>query len=161
QWCAPLLTPDEMAATTAAVEEFQAGPGPVLQSALQAYDRAEGVHSWLDTFWPYRYLGRRDRIALNANFFFLFNETGQSQLDSASFRIAAALESKARVDPDETPPIVQRGQPLTMEQNKSLFSETRIPGLVQDTVRVPYTPEWPGPSRERHIVVFHRGTMYR
>jgi carnitine O-acetyltransferase len=32
---------------------------------------------------------------------------------------------------------------------------------VQDTVRVPYSADWPGPSRERHIVVFHRGTTFR
>lgn len=31
-----------------------------------------------------------------------------------------------------------------MEQNKFLFSTTRIPGIEQDTVRAPYTPEWPG-----------------
>src|SRR5262249_29588287 len=127
----------------------------------QTYDRTAGVRSWLDTFWPYRYLGRRDRIALNANFFFLFNETGQSQLDRAALLIATALEYKARLDREEIPPIVLRGQALTMDQNKFLFSETRIPGPVQDTVRVPYTPEWPGPSRERHIVVFYRGAMFR
>src|SRR5207253_6492939 len=36
-----------------------------------------------------------------------------------------------------------------------------IPGPVQDTVRVPYTEEWPGPSRARHIVVFFQGNMFR
>jgi carnitine O-acetyltransferase len=48
-----------------------------------------------------------------------------------------------------------------MEQFKFLFSETRIPQTRQDTVRVPYTEEWPGPSAERHIVVFFRGNMIR
>ena len=161
EWCAPLLTPSELATTTSAVAAFQAGPGPVLHAALEAYDQSPGVYSWLDTFWPYRYLGRRDRIALNANFFFLFAETGQSQLDRAAFLIASALDYKSRLDREEIPPIVQRGQALTMEQNKFLFSETRIPGAVQDTVRVPYTDDWPGPSRERHIVVFYRGHAYR
>ncbi len=47
-----------------------------------------------------------------------------------------------------------------MEQNKFLFSETRIPGMVQDTVRVPYSDEWPGPSRARHIVVLVGGRMF-
>ena len=42
-----------------------------------------------------------------------------------------------------------------MEQNKFLFSETRIPGPVQDTVRVPYTAEWPGPSTRAP----HRGLL--
>ena len=50
-------------------------PAPALHAALEQYDATPGVHSWLDTFWPYRYLGRRDRIALNANFFFLFKDS--------------------------------------------------------------------------------------
>lgn len=163
EWCAPLLTEDELAATEAEVAAFLRpdGPGQTLHAALERYNETEGVHSWLDTFWPYRYLGRRDRIALNANFFFLFADSGQSQLDRAAGLIAAAVDYKLRLDAETVPPIVQRGQPLSMEQNKFLFSETRIPGLVQDTVRVPYTPEWPGPSQARHIVVFFRGNMFR
>src|SRR5262249_33641633 len=106
EWCAPLLTPDELATTAASVDALMANEGPTLQAALQTYDRTAGVRSWLDTFWPYRYLGRRDRIALNANFFFLFNETGQSQLDRAALLIATALEYKARLDREEIPPIV-------------------------------------------------------
>ena len=48
-----------------------------------------------------------------------------------------------------------------MEQNKYLFSATRIPGMDRDTARTPYSNDWPGPSQERHIVVFFRGTMFR
>ncbi|MGP3999408.1 choline/carnitine O-acyltransferase [Streptomyces sp. 8N706] len=162
-WCAPLLTADELAATEAEVASFLRpdGPGRKLQAALEEYNAEEGVHSWLDTFWPYRYLGRRDRIALNANFFFLFKDAGQRQVERAAGLIAAALNYKRQLDEERIPPIVQRGQPLTMEQNKYLFSATRIPGPVQDTVRLPYSDEWPGPSRARHIVVFFRGNMFR
>jgi carnitine O-acetyltransferase len=48
-----------------------------------------------------------------------------------------------------------------MEQNKFLFSTTRIPGVPQDTVRVPYSAERPGPSTARHVVVFFRGNAFR
>lgn len=48
-----------------------------------------------------------------------------------------------------------------MEQHKFLFSATRIPGEEQDTARTPYTDAWPGPSRERHVVVFVRGNAFR
>ncbi|MER7399184.1 choline/carnitine O-acyltransferase [Streptomyces sp. NPDC000151] len=162
-WCGPLLTPEERAATEAEVAAFRSpdGPGPVLQAALAGYDRTPGVHSWLDTFWPYRYLGRRDRIALNANFFFLFQDTGQPQAERAAGLIAAALAYKKQLDREEIPPVVLRGAPQTMEQNKYLFSTTRIPGAEQDTVRHPYSEDWPGPSDARHIVVFFRGAMYR
>ncbi|MGW7369605.1 choline/carnitine O-acyltransferase [Streptomyces sp. NPDC054841] len=162
-WCAPLLTPDERAATEAEVAAFLRpdGPGRVLHAALEEYDATAGVHSWLDTFWPYRYLGRRDRIALNANFFFLFQESGQAQVERAAGLIAGALNYKGQLDQERIPPVVQRGVPQSMVQNKFLFSTTRIPGAQQDTVRAPYSEEWPGPSSARHIVVFFRGSMFR
>ncbi|WP_260848962.1 choline/carnitine O-acyltransferase [Streptomyces sp. SLBN-118] len=162
-WCAPLLTADELAATEAEVAAFLRpdGPGRVLHAALEAYDATEGVHSWLDTFWPYRYLGRRDRIALNANFFFLFKDTGEAQLERAAGLVAGALNYKRQLDQGLIPPVLQRGVPQSMVQNKFLFSTTRIPGAELDTVRAPYTEGWPGPSDARHIVVFFRGGMFR
>jgi carnitine O-acetyltransferase len=163
EWCGPLLTADERAATEAAVESFLRPDSPArrLQAALEHYDASDGVHSWLDTFWPYRYLGRRDRIALNANFFFLFEDSGKGQVERAAGLVAAAVGYKLLIDEQLIPPAVQRGRPLSMEQNKYLFSATRIPGPVQDGVRTPYSEDWPGPSRERHIVVFARGNMFR
>ena len=163
QWCGPLLTADERAATETAVASFlrPGGPARQLHAALERYDAADGVHSWLDTFWPYRYLGRRDRIALNANFFFLFEDSDQGRVERAAGLVAAAVGYKLLIDEQLIPPAIQRGEPLSMEQNKYVFSATRIPGPVQDSVRTPYSEDWPGPSRERHIVVFVRGNMFR
>ncbi|WP_257573578.1 choline/carnitine O-acyltransferase [Streptomyces sp. JJ66] len=162
-WCAPLLTAGELAATEAEVAAFLRpdGPGRVLHAALAQYDATEGVHSWLDTFWPYRYLGRRDRIALNANFFFLFQDTGEDQFTRAAGLIAGALHLKRQIDTGLLPPVEQRGVPQSMAQYRYLFSTTRIPGTEQDTVRAPWTDAWPGPSDARHIVVLHRGTLFR
>ncbi|MEU2035310.1 choline/carnitine O-acyltransferase [Nocardia amamiensis] len=170
QWCEPLLTADELAATRAAVEDLLRadGPGRVLHAALAEYDATPGVGSWLDLFWPSRYLGRRDRIALNANFFFLFRDdtplaasTAATQVDRAAGIISAAVDYKLALDQEAVPPVTQRGQQLSMWQNKYLFSETRIPGAEQDSVRVPYSDEWPGHSDARHILVFFRGSMFR
>ncbi|MGW1836128.1 choline/carnitine O-acyltransferase [Streptomyces sp. NPDC002067] len=194
EWCRPLLTDAERAATEAEVAAFRApdGPGPVLHAALAAYDALPTTHSWLDTFWPYRYLGRRDRIALNANFFFLFRDEfrdesrggepapgtgaapaeGEStpataalaadpQLSRAAGLIAGALHHKRLLDEERLPPVLQRGRPQSMDQHRYLFSTTRIPGTDQDTVRAPYSAEWPGPSRARHIVVLFHGRMFR
>lgn len=162
-WCAPLLTPDELAATEAEVTAFlrPGGPGRALHAALEEYDATEGVHSWLDTFWPYRYLGRRDRIALNANFFFLFGDSDLPQVERTAGLIAGAVDYKRQIDRQLLPPVVLRGQPQSMVQNRFLFSTTRIPGAQQDTVRAPYTEQWPGPSQARHIVVFHHGAMFK
>ena len=163
EWCAPLLTAAELATTRAAVEEFLKpdSPARVLHADLERFNDTPGVRSWLDEFWPHRYLGRRDRIALNANFFFLFRESGESQLDRAAGLIAAALDHKAALEAETLPPVFQRGVPHTMAQNTFLFSTTRIPGVPQDTARVPYSAEWPGPSQARHIVVFFRGNAFR
>lgn len=162
-WCAPLLTPEELAETERELDKFcnPDGPGPKLQEALQKFDTTEGVYSWLDMFWPYRYLGRRDRIAINANFFFLFHHAGVGQADRAAGLIAGALHYKGLLDEERIPCIIRRSQPLSMDQNRYLFSTTRIPGRIQDAVRSPYSQEWPGPSDARHIVVFFRGAMFR
>ncbi|ASF06684.1 putative acetyltransferase [Nocardia brasiliensis NBRC 14402] len=170
EWCAPLLTADELATTEAAVADLLRpdSPARTLHAALAEYDATPGVGSWLDLFWPSRYLGRRDRIALNANFFFLFREettlatsTGANQVARAAGIISAAVDYKLALDREAIPPVLQRGQALSMWQNKYLFSETRIPGAEQDSVRVPYSAEWPGPSTAKHVVVFFRGSMFR
>ncbi|WP_067659149.1 choline/carnitine O-acyltransferase [Nocardia harenae] len=170
EWSAPLLTDDERAATEAAVADLLRpdGPGRTLHAALAEYDATPGVGSWLDLFWPSRYLGRRDRIALNANFFFLFRDdtplaasTTDDQAERAAAITLAAVDYKLALDAEEIPPVTQRGKQLSMWQNKYLFSETRIPGAEQDSVRVPYSDEHPGPSTARHILVFHRGNAFR
>jgi carnitine O-acetyltransferase len=162
-WCAPLLTPEQLGETQAAVDAFldPDSGAHVLQGALEKFDACEGVHSWLDEFWPYRYLGRRDRIALNANFFFLFPSSERDQRRRAAGLAMAAVQYKLLLDDERVPPVLQRGRPLSMEQNKHLFSTTRIPGLVQDTVRAPYSEAHPGPSTARHILVFFRGSLFR
>jgi carnitine O-acetyltransferase len=165
EWCSPLLDDDQLTRTRAAVDQLLRadGPGPVLQSALEEY--AATAHSWLDAFWESRYLGRRDRIALNANFFFLFRASDdaaeQDQAARAAGLILGALDHQRQVDSGAFPPARRRGEPMTMEQHKFLFSATRIPGDEQDTARTPYTDAWPGPSHERHVVVFVRGHAFR
>jgi len=157
EWCTPLLGADELAATTAAVTAFRTGPGPDLQAALDAYDHRPDTASWLDAFWAQRYLGRRDRIALNANFFFLFEDAPLGQIDRAARFAAAAVAYKRSIDDESLPPATARGRALSMEQNKYLFSATRIPGDPRDTSRNPWSDAWPGPSQARHIVVLHDG----
>jgi carnitine O-acetyltransferase len=78
-WCGPLLSETDLDATRHAAGLFASDPvtGQV-QADLAAYDKRDDVESWLDEFWRDRYLGRRDRIALNANFFFLFNDDAGS-----------------------------------------------------------------------------------
>jgi carnitine O-acetyltransferase len=163
EWCAPLLNDWEMTETGAAVDAFLRADSPAhrLQAALEQYEQRGGVGSWLDEFWATRYLGRRDRIALNANFFCLLPDTGDDQIARAARLISSAVNYKQRLDAERITPDVDRGRPLSMAQYRYLFSTTRIPGEQRDRVRAPYSEEWPGPSRERHIVVLCHGHLFR
>src|SRR5215470_4923505 len=163
EWCEPLLNASELDETKAALEGFarKDGPGELLHAALVAYDREPSVRSWLDLFWQTRYLGRRDRIALNANVFLLFPDLRMSQTQRAAGLIARAVDFKRLVDEERLPTERWRDRPLCMLQYKYLFSTTRIPGSVQDTVRAPYTSKQPGPSAARHVLVFHKGHIVR
>src|SRR5208283_4068642 len=163
EWCTPLLTPEERAVTEAAVTSFllPGSPARKLQAILERYEASAGVHSWLDAFWADRYLGRRDRIAINANFFLLFKASSEGQIARAARLVGAVVSYKLLLDAERIRPVAARGQAQSMEQNKFLFSTTRIPAPVRDTIRAPYSEGWPGPSKERHIVIFFRGNSFR
>lgn len=165
-WCRPLLTDDEFAETERSVDEFLAADSPVwtLQDELVKYDQRPDVHSWLDEFWRDRYLGRRDSIAINANFFFLFHDQPEGpmgRLDRATGLVVGALAHLRSVSTGRFPPVQRRGKPFSMQGHKYLFGTTRIPGVDRDTVRSPYSDEAPGPPTARHILVLYRGAMTR
>jgi carnitine O-acetyltransferase len=155
QWCAPLLTQDELEETRVAMAEFGGanGPGQRLHEEIAAYDQQAGVHSWLDEFWPARYLGRRVPVSINANFIFSFIEKPLTQVQRAAQLLGGGARYKQLLDQELVPPATQRGTPMCMEQHKFLFSTTRIPGEVRDTVRAPYSANAPGPSPARHVLV--------
>lgn len=159
-WAGPLLTDDELRDTETAVAQFLAGPGPVLQDALEQYD-ASGVDSWLDEFWRDRYLGRRDAIAVNANFFFHLHDDPRvtGQLERGAALLAASAAWKLRLDAGELPPGVDPQRQST-RQLRHLFGTTRIPGDPRDSVRTPWSKAAPGPSTARHALVLHRGQIW-
>lgn len=161
QWCAPLLTADEYDRTERAARELlvPGGTASVLQADLERFDAS--AYSWLDEFWPSRYLGRRDRIALNANFFFLFGPGSSDPCVRAAELAVAALRHKTDLDAGTFPPVAPRGVAQSMDQSRHVFSTTRIPGDPQDSVRTPYSESWPGPSTEWHVVVLAGGRIHR
>lgn len=162
QRCSPLLTDEELAATAAAVEQFLApdSPARAWQGDIERFDRTPGVGSWLDAFWAFRHLGYRDSIALSANSFFLFADSEHGQLERAAELIARSAAYKLELDAELVAPVQLRGRPVSMHQNRCLFSTTRIPGIEFDAVRSVGGAE-PGPSTARHIVVHFRGQAFR
>ncbi len=153
EWCAPLLTAEQLAQTQQAVTAFLApdSPAHALQAALQDYDGRPDVDSWLDDFWRQRYLGRRDRIALNANFFFLLQDAPLGQVERAAQLVCAALRYRARLERGQLPAPVQRGRPLSTARTRFLFSTTRVPSRGQDTLRSPEPGRSDSPPRRRAV----------
>ncbi len=161
--CSPLLTDEELTATAATVEKFLAldSPARTWQGEIERFDRTPGVHSWLDAFWTSRHLGYRDSVAFNANSFFLFTDSEHGQLERAAELIVRTAAYKLELDAEMVSPVMLRGRPMSMHQNRSLFSTTRIPGIECDAVRSAYSAAEPGPSTARHIVVFFRRHAFR
>lgn len=160
EWCAPLLTAEELAETQAAIQVFADEAGDQLQMAVKQYNQQDGVHSWLDEFWPARYLGRRVPVSINANFIFTFIEQPLTQVQRAAELVGVAVRYKQQLDDEVVPPASLKGTPLCMEQHKFLFSTTRIPGEERDTVRAPYSVAAPGASPARHIVVIRNHQLF-
>lgn len=162
EWCTPLLSLEERAATQKAVYAFTTpgGLGEQLHAQLKAHADDPATVSWLDRFWATRYLGRRDCIALNANFFFLFQHTALTRIQRAAAIAAAGLNFKLSLDNELLPPAMARGKPFDMNQLRYLFSATRIPGETQDTLRSFYSAAQPGPSTARHILVYYRNQPF-
>ncbi len=162
QWCTPLLNETELRRTRELLERFTAsrGAGEKLHAELEAYAAREGVYSWLDDFWSARYLGRRFPVSINANFAFLFKERDLTQLERAAELICAAVDFHLSLQKESLPVSMRRGQPLCMAEYKYLFSSTRIPGTMRDSVRAPFSEASPGASRARHILVLRRGHIY-
>lgn len=163
EWCSPLLSTEELHKTRDALATFArpGGPGERLHAAILDYDRQPGVYSWLDAFWPERYLGRRTPLPVNANFFFLFRGLPGDPIERAAELTAAAVDYKLRLDNEEIPPASLRDKPLCMVQNKYLFSSTRLPGESRDSAQAPYSSSRPGPSTAHHILVIHNGHLHR
>ncbi len=163
QWCTPLLTADETMQTREAIAQFAkpGGPASMLHNVLKDFDQQAGVHSWLDEFWPARYLGRRVPVSINANFIMLFKPQAFTQVEYAAFLTAGAVRYKQLLEQERLPAAMHRDKPLCSAQNKYLFSATRIPGKIRDTVRTPYSEAEPGPSQARHILVIHNHQLFQ
>ena len=159
-WCAPLLSENELKETRDAIAAFRR-PGETLQRELVAYEQRDDVYSWLDSFWPARYLGRRVPVSINANFVMSFRPAPLSQAARAARLVVAATHYKQALDEESIPAKVHRGTPLCMIQNKYLFSSTRIPGVRRDMARTPYSETEPGPSSATHILVIYKHQLFK
>lgn len=154
-WCKPLVSASQFETTRQAVAQLLEPGSPIhdLQHSLEQRELDGHGDSWLDDFWDERYLGRRDRIALNANFFFLLKASHLGQVERAAQLLRSIVDHKLRLDAGLIPTTTRRGEAQSMAQLTHLYSTTRIPGVNQDTTRT--TP------RQRHVAVLFHGHTFR
>lgn len=162
-WSRPLLTADEYAETESAVREFlrPGGDGEKIQQALIDWSALEEIENWLEPFWDDIYLKNREPVAVNITPFFLFRDLGMGQFESTAVLIRAGLEFKKLVDAESLPVEFEHAKPLCMMPYKRIFSTERVPGVERDELRSPLSEGRNCPSEAIHIVVMHRGNMYR
>eukprot|EP00758_Cryptobia_borreli_P014723 Tbor_TRINITY_DN5951_c1_g1::TRINITY_DN5951_c1_g1_i2::g.19001::m.19001/K08765/CPT1A; carnitine O-palmitoyltransferase 1, liver isoform len=112
-----------------------------------------------DWWMNYVYLRQRDPIFINSNWlgvnFSYFTPT-KIQTARAACIVHNLLDVRGQIDAGTFAPLCMSDTtPLCMDQYKYAFATTRIPGPQQD-----YLQKFPlGDSR--HIVVLHKGRMYR
>ena len=90
----PLLTKQELATTTAAVERFLATDGPALQKSLCEY--AADKSSYVEDFWFDAYLSGSSSVVLNINPYFVLEDdptpSNNDQVNRAASLTMSALQ---------------------------------------------------------------------
>ncbi|MDL2306555.1 choline/carnitine O-acyltransferase [Desulfovibrio sp. OttesenSCG-928-C06] len=134
---APLVSPDEMKNTKAALADLgkPGGDGEKLHQALLEYRAAlPGNASWLRPFWDDMYTAWRDMLPVNMNYILRFDSDrwgGQNALP----RLLRALSYLFRQATSGTlAPEATKGGYLSMDQLLSC-AYTRIPGEPVDQLR--------------------------
>ncbi|MGI8753627.1 MAG: choline/carnitine O-acyltransferase [Acidimicrobiales bacterium] len=142
------MTEDERAEPERAVVSFLQPDSPArrLHSVLEADNARQGTHSWLDTFWAGSYLGRRDRHRPQRQLLLPVQRRSRAKRSGPRpHRRRRRLQGSP--DAERIEPVVQRGQALSMEQNKYLFSP---PGSRDRCGIGPECPTATGPTALRH-----------
>ncbi|MGB5952684.1 MAG: choline/carnitine O-acyltransferase, partial [Ornithinimicrobium sp.] len=143
----PLLSPQELRQSQAAVAETLAGDGPACQAALEEFAATEGAHgrSWLSAAWLHGYLAARTPLALTSNVGFQIRvpvdaEGPISAPLQGMARAAAVIQTLASVHlaslrgelpAEETP----RGEAVCGVQREVLAGGVRHPSQNVDEVR--------------------------
>ena len=150
----PLLTKQELATTTAAVERFLATDGPALQKSLCEY--AADKSSYIEDFWFDAYLSGSSSVVLNINPYFVLEDdptpSNNDQVKRAASLTMSALQFISSLRAGTLAADDWRGTPLCMNQYRKLFGCTRVPQQEADEI-VCY-PE------SRHLVVMAKGRVY-
>ncbi len=158
EWSRVFLGDDLFDETRHAVGRFIDDPalGPACQEVLARLDRDERHPSWLEPLWKAAYLGNPEPLPIGSNVTFIARKNPATEtLDLPEF-VASLIQGLASfhqmIRSESLEPDFQGKAPLCMDQYKTLFAATRIPGEREDSYTV--NPE------ARHAVLIHRGHYY-
>ncbi|WVQ72228.1 hypothetical protein IAR50_001777 [Cryptococcus sp. DSM 104548] len=153
----PLLSPEELAKSEKAVNTFlHSDQAKTLQQRLE--QRAAEKDSWLSEWWNEgAYMGYRDRIVPNVNYFYIHKRglgQGKGQTERAAELIRATVEFKKLVDSEMLEPEKTRAGPLCSASYVNLFNSARQPTKPSDL------PKSFGPDNH-HIVVLRNNRYFK
>lgn len=156
----PYLSPQQLASTTAAVEEFvrPGGAGDVLQLRLTEF--AQGKDNWLAEFWDdYAYMSYRDPVVPYVSYFFnhkdVNNAIGKNQLYKAALLAYYTTQFLGEVERETLAPEIIKGNPYCMNAFHYMFNNSRVPAAGSDITKV-------YPSAEhRYFIVALNNNFYK
>lgn len=156
----PFLSPEQLAATTAKVEEFvrPGGAGSVLQKRLQ--DFAVDKDNWLAEWWDdWAYMSYRDPVVPYVSYFFshkdINNVIGQDQLYKATLLAHYTLKFMVEVQQETLEPEIIKGNPYCMNAFHYMFNNSRVPAEGADITKV-----YPG-EEHRYFLVIYKNNFYK
>ncbi|XP_053373497.1 peroxisomal carnitine O-octanoyltransferase-like isoform X2 [Mercenaria mercenaria] len=162
----PHVTEEEYRQTEFIVQQFASGVGKDLHRQL--LKRAGSERNWLEKWWlEYAYLAYRLPVAPMINFTgplpFLYHYW-KEKYDASVERAAISFHYYCkywkfirieRIKPDKD----SKGNRLSMNQFRRLFSTCRIPAPQRDHLKTYFKPESEGPT-PLHLTVFCRGRIF-
>ena len=151
----PLLTATQLSEAASLTRDFSDKQGPYLQRKL--VQLAEETDNWAGYVTVHaRYLSNRASLLLTNGVGTRLTPIQIGSLDaihSLSLYICTALSLSEQVRDGKLPQETLHNQPLCMQQYKSMFGVSRLPGLKMDSYsRAPAS---------RHIILMHRGGIHK
>ncbi|KAF8457579.1 carnitine O-acetyltransferase precursor [Kalaharituber pfeilii] len=156
----PLLTPEELGRSTAAVKEFikPGGVGEQLQQKLLAKANDPNVKNWMIDWWNFSaYLGYRDPVVPYVSYFYSYidDRTRRDQATRAAAITTAALSFKKQVDEGTLEPEYMRKAPICMDSYQYMWNCCRIPAKPADY------PQKYSPEENKHFIVMRKGQFFK
>ncbi|KAI1207954.1 acyltransferase ChoActase/COT/CPT [Annulohypoxylon truncatum] len=156
----PLLSPDELAASKKAVDEFikPGGIGQKLQEKLIARRERPEIKNWIYEWWnDAAYLSYRDPVVPYVSYFYSHRDDRRRRNPAkrAAALTTAALEFKKQVDSGSLEPEYMKKLPICMDSYKWMFNASRVPAKPAD-YPVKYDPK-----EHKHIIVIRKNQFFK